>query len=252
MALSQIKNTMSELYLRGMLLSLDQTLTEATKESWSYTELLDSLLQAEYDYKEKKRIDRRIHSSKLKRRFSFEGFDYTAQRSITKIQIKELLNLRWIEQGRSIVLMGPTGIGKTFLAEAIGMHVCQNKHSVLFLSISTFLENLLLARAAGNYLKMRDRLTKPRVLILDDFGLKKLSTKEAHDLCEILEERSIDRSTVVTTQLPLENWTEVIEDPIIADAIIDRLKHTSIKLTITGESYRKVKAKELDALMQKA
>jgi DNA replication protein DnaC len=103
-----------------------------------------------------------------------------------------------------------------------------------------------MSRAAGNYLRMRDRMIKPDLLILDDFGLRKLSSTEAHDLCEILEIRSIGKSTLVTTQLPIDHWAEVIEDPVIADAIIDRLMHTSLKITITGESYRRKKAQALE------
>lgn len=246
MAISQIKNIMSEINLKGMLMSLDQTLKEATSESWGYTDLLDVLLQSEYDHREKRKIESRLRRSKLKRQASFEDFDFTAKRTITKAQVKELRSLRWLEQSRPVLLMGPTGVGKTFLAEAIGLYACHNKHTVLFHSVSTFFENLMLARSAGNYLTIRDRMIKPKLLILDDFGLRKLTKNEPHDLCEILEERSQDKSTLITTQLPFEHWSEVIEDPVIAEAIVDRLKHTSIKIIMQGQSYRMVKGLKLD------
>ena len=108
------------------------------------------------------------------------------------------------------------------------------------------MENLQLARTTGSYLKYRDKIAKPDLLIIDDFGMRKLSSIEAQDLCEILEERSMGKSTIITTQLPLENWQEVIPDPVIFDAVKDRLKHAAMTFTITGESYRAVKAKKLE------
>ena len=115
------------------------------------------------------------------------------------------------------------------------------------MNLTTWLENLALARSSGTYLRYREKLAKPDVLILDDVGMRKLTATEAQDLCEILEERSFGKSTVFTTQLPLEHWAEVIADPVIADAIRDRLQHTALILTITGESYRGVKARKLAA-----
>jgi len=119
------------------------------------------------------------------------------------------------------------------------------------MSVTTLIENLELARSTNSYLKYKDKLVRPDVLILDDFGLRKLSPMESQDLCEILEDRSLNKSTIITTQLPIDHWKEVIPDPVIADAIIDRLIHSSIMLTITGESYRKVRANKLDKEEQK-
>jgi len=113
------------------------------------------------------------------------------------------------------------------------------------MTLTTWLENLALARSSGTYLKYRDKLAKPDLLILDDFGMRKLTAMEAQDLCETLEERSINKATLFTTQLPLDHWAEVIADPVIADAIRDRLEHAALTIHITGESYRGVKARKL-------
>lgn len=242
----QVKNRMADLKLNGMLSILDSTLKEATQESWSPTDLLDYLLQAEHDARELKRAERMIKNSRLKIKPALEDFDFNAKRNISRSQIKQLYTLDWIQKGQPILLMGPTGVGKTFLAQALGHHACRNKFSVLFLRISTLIENQALARTTGTYLKFKDKLIKPNLLILDDFGLSKFNSQQAHDLCEILEERIGEKSTMVTTQLPLDHWPEVIEDPVIADAIIDRLIHTSLKLTIKGDSYRKIQAQKLD------
>ena len=142
-------------------------------------------------------------------------------------------------------MIGQTGVGKTFIAQATGLHACACGKSVLYMTVTTWLENLALARSSGAYLRYRDKLARPDVLILDDMGMRKLSSVEAQDLCEILEERSLGKSTVFTTQLPLDHWPEVIADPVIADAIRDRLQHAALTIHITGESYRGVKARKL-------
>ena len=237
---------MNELKFTGMLGAFEQTLSTATQQQWSHTEFLDGLLQSEYDHREQKKIRSRIKTAKLRCIANFEDFDYTANRSISKSQIKELASLSWMGQGRSVLLIGQTGVGKTFIAQAVGLHACQNKKTVIFLSISTLIENFALARSTGTYLKMREKLSKPDLLIIDDFGLRKLSSTEAQDLCEVLEERAYTKATLFTTQLPTDHWAEVIEDTVIADAIIDRVK-PGIEFIIKGESYRKIIAKKLDS-----
>lgn len=227
-------------------MSLEQTLKEATEDRLSASEVLDSLLQSERDYRDQRLTETRMRNSKIKTRPALEDFDFTAKRSITKAQVKELYTLKWLEQGRPLILFGPTGVGKTFLAEALATHACRHKATTLFLSVSTLLEQLALARSSGSYLKWRDRLSRPELLVLDDFGLKKLNAEEAHDLAELLKERGTEKSTLITTQLPLTHWKEVIADPVIADTLIDRLIHTSLKITLTGDSYRKVKGQLLD------
>lgn len=247
MSAVQIKNLMSEMKLAGMAGAMEKTLADATQDAWSYTEVLDVLLQAESDHRDDRRAKSRIKASKLKVVASFEDFDFAANRSITKTQIKEIYGLKWVEQGRPLLLIGQTGVGKTYLAQATGLHACGQGKSVLFMTISTWLENVMLARSTGSYLKFRDRVAKPDLLILDDFGMRKFSSLEAQDLCEILEERSVGKATVITTQLPLDHWQEVLPDPIIADGILDRLRHAAIQVKITGESYRQVKAKKLES-----
>lgn len=246
MGYAQVANLMAEMKLEGMLKNLEETLNLAAQNQWSHTDLLDTLVQAEYDLREKKKTALLLKNSKLKSMPALEDIDLTAKRDITKVQIKELYSLNWLGQSRPLLIIGPTGVGKSFLAQALGHHACRRKYSVLFMTLANLLEHQAMARTAGTYIRLRDKLIKPQLLILDDFGLRKLNSVQAHDLCEILEERTDDRSTIITTQLTLDHWTEVIEDPVIADAIIDRLIHSSIKIIMKGESYRKIKAKKLD------
>ena len=216
-----------------------------TRDQSSYSELLDALLQAEADYRLERKTGYRIKAAKFTLRPAFEDIDFTASRSLTKTQIKELYSLQWLHDARPVLLIGQTGVGKTFIAQAAGLHACACGRSVLYMTLTTWLENLALARSSGTYLKYRDKLAKPDLVILDDMGMRKLSATEAQDLCELLEERSINKSTLFTTQLPLDHWSEVIGDPVIADAIRDRLEHSALAIHITGESYRGVKARKL-------
>lgn len=243
----QIKNTMLDLKLRGMLYAFENLSETSTKDSWTAHEFLDQLLQAEVTWREHQSADRKIKNSKLSRLHALEDFDFAFSRNITKVQIRELYSLKWLEQARPLLLIGPTGIGKTFIAEALGHHICQRKKSVLFLSMSDLLEQQHLAHVAGSYLKLKAKLGKYDVIILDDLGLRKLSTQEAHDLCEIIKERQGSKSLIITTQLPLKNWPEILEDPVIADSVIDRLKHTSVKITLKGPSYREAQGQKFDS-----
>ena len=251
MGVSQLKNQMLELNLRGMLSSVDVLLPKATEEAWSHSELLDAMVQAEHEWRKTLKVENKIKASKLKLKPELEDVDYTAKRTITKTQVKELYELKWLKQGRPILAIGPTGVGKTFIAQALGLHACRNNYNTLFMSVTTLIENLELARSTNSYLKYKEKLVRPELLILDNFGLRKLSPMQSQDLCEILEDRTPNKSTIITTQLPIDHWKEVISDPVIADAIIDRLIHSSVMLTIEGDTYRKVKANQLDKEEQK-
>jgi DNA replication protein DnaC len=242
----QIRNLMQDLKLQGMLESSERIRQEALKNNLTIDDVLDRLLSAEFTWREDQASARRLKASKLKRMPALEDFDFTTKRSITKIEIKELYDLHWLEQGRPLLLIGPTGVGKTFLAEALGHHACQRKKTTLFMSMSDLTEHQARARATSQYLHLRTKLSKPDVLILDDFGLRKLSTQEAHDFCELLKERTGEKSTIITTQLPIDHWPEVLEDPVIADSIVDRLLHIAVSFTMTGESYRKTQGAALD------
>lgn len=247
MGIVQSRNLMAEMSLGGMAGALERAVDEAVRSSWTFPEFLDVLLQAEHEHRRRRKAESRVKASKLKQQSSFEDFDYSAKRDITKAQLRELASLAWLEKGRPLILIGQTGVGKTYLAQAVGLQACAVGKSVLFMSVSTLLENQTVARSLGQYLKFRDKLVKVDLLILDDFGMRKFNSMEAEDLREILEERSYGKSTVITTQLPLKHWPEVLPDPVIADAIIDRLEGLSVEINIKGESYRKVKAKKLDS-----
>jgi DNA replication protein DnaC len=185
---------------------------------------IDALLQAEAEFRDRRKVENRIRASRVKRQASFEDYDFTHKRSLTKAQIKEIYSLKWLHDGRPLVLVGPTGVGKSFLAQATGLHACASGKSALFLSTSHFLEQLAASRTTGTFLKFRSMMIKPDLLVLDDFGMRKFTAMEAEDLREICEERSYVKSTLITTQLPPSHWPEVLPDPVLAEAIIDRFE----------------------------
>lgn len=245
MSIALVKNQLAEMKLLGMLGVLDNALAEATRDQLSGSELLNQLVQAEIDYRQQRKTANRIRTARFRDRPAFEDFDFTAKRSLTRPQIKEIQSLGWLDDARPLMLIGPTGVGKTFVAQAAGLHACARGKSVLFTSITKWLENLNLARASGTYLRYRDKLAKFDLIIFDEMGSRKLTATEAQDLCEVLEERSSSKSVVFTSQLPLAHWSEVIADTVIADAIFDRLQHSALTIEVTGESYRGVKARKL-------
>ena len=239
------KNLMVQLKLLGMAAAFEKAVWDATEQQWSCTEFSNVLLQAEADMRGERKMAGLIRAANFAIKAALEEFDFTAKRSITKAQIKDLHSLEWLRQSRPLLLIGQTGVGKSYIAQAVGRHLCLCGHSVLFMDITQWLENLALARSSGTYLKFRQKLARPTVLIIDNFGMRRLTATEAQALCEIIDERRAGRSTLLTTQLPLKHWAEVIADPVIADAIRDRLEHSALKIEITGESYRAVLARRL-------
>ena len=244
MMLEQTRNQMAEMKLLGMLKSLDLRLEESVSQGWGTGEFLSALVTDEKNYREVSKIQRRLKAANFRTTASFEHIDYTAKRTLTKSLVKDLMHLNYIKAApRNIIVLGPTGVGKTFLATAVGNHACRHGFSVIFMGISVLCEKLLMARTDGSYLRLRDRLIKTDLLIIDDLGLKKLPTEIVQDLHDLLEERQ-DKSSLITTQLPLKNWSEIIEDPLALDTIVDKLQHGSLHITLDGESYRKKKGQK--------
>ena len=194
MSIAIAKNHMAEMNMLGMLAVLDKTLAHATRDKISYSEFVDILLQAEADYRQERKTVNRIKAAKFTVRPAFEDFDFTAKRSITKAEIKEIYTLGWLNDARPLLLIGETGVGKTFIAQAVGLHACASGKSVLYMSITALQENLAIARSSGTYLRYRAKLAKFDLIIFDEMAMRKFTATEAQDLCEIIEERSIDKS----------------------------------------------------------
>lgn len=238
MTIASIRNRMSELGLQGMLSVLEGVLARHQKEELHITETLDELLQREWENRRERATKTRVVRSKIRKGANLEEYDLTFGRGVSKADLRSLGKLEWCDGGKPLILIGPTGIGKTFIARALGLLACEQGKSSLFMSITDFLEHQAIARGSNGYLKFRDRLTRPDLLILDDFGTRKFSAQEAEDLRDIIDHRSYGKSTLVTTQLPFKHWGEVIGDQIILDGLIDRLEPPGLIIKFKGPSYR--------------
>lgn len=246
MSLSVVKNRMLELGFQGMLPALESVLERLQKGELHVTEGIDLLLEHEWRHRQERATATRKIRSKIRKGAALEEFDLSFARGLTKADLRQLAKLEWCEEGKPLILVGPTGIGKSYLARALGLLACERGKTALFLSVTDFLEHQMLARASNSYLKFRASLVRPDVLILDDLGMRKFSSQEAEDLRDVIEHRSYGKSTIITTQLPADHWGEVIGDEIIRDAFIERLQPQANTILLRGQGYRSEAAKRVD------
>jgi DNA replication protein DnaC len=204
---------------------------------------LGLLLDREMSYRHDKRLSARLRYAKLRHQAAVEDVDYRTPRGLDRALFQKLVAGDWIDAHDNLAICGPTGIGKSWLACALGHKACRDNRSALYQRIPKIFSELALARGDGRYARVLKTLARVDLLILDDWGLEPLNADARHDLLEILEERYGRRSTVVTSQLPVQQWHEVIGDPTYADAILDRLVHNAHRIELSGESLRKTKAR---------
>lgn len=237
--LNLIESQLVDLKLAGIRASLSRRLTEARETSISHAEFLNLVLQDEITNRKNARIERLQRNAGFRIQSSCESLDFTFPRGLEKRTMQDIARGNYIDEGRNILILGPTGVGKTHIATAIGNTACRSGRSVLFLRMNSFIERISLARAQGTWLTYLRRLASFEVLILDDFGIKPLTPQQFQDLYDVIDERGEGKSMIITTQLPIENWSEVITDAVVCEAIIDRVIHRSQVVQLKGESYRK-------------
>jgi len=237
-ALNLTDQYLTELSLKGVRESISQRLKEALDADLGYEDLLNLILFDEVQYRKNQRRQRLLKSAGFKSQACLEGVTYEKVRNFDKKMIQEIASLRFIDEGQNIVIFGATGVGKTYLATALGNHTCRSGKSVLFYKVNILFEKIALARAEGTYLHLLKKIHAADLVIIDDFGLRPLADQQFQDLYDALGERENEKSIILTTQLPSENWNEVISDPLVCEAISDRLTARSIKLNVKGPSKR--------------
>ena len=241
------EQTMEKLYamkLVGMAEGMKRQMGSSGMDGLSFEERFGMLVEAQHLHQENKRLKRLLGNARLKLQASLEDIDYRTPRGLDKSVMMSLGSCDWIKKHRNIIITGPTGVGKTFIACALAHKGCREGFGALYARCPKLYYSLAIAKADGSYARTASKLAKTPVLILDDFGLAAMIDSERRDLLEIIDDRHESASTIITSQLPVEHWHEVIGDPTIADALLDRLVHNAHKIKLTGKDSMRKKKKE--------
>ena len=236
------QQTLDKLYtmkLLGMADGFKEQLQQPSFQDLSFDQRFGMLVDSQWTWKENKRLKRLLKEAKLKLQASVEDIDYKTSRGIEKSVLINLTSCNWIRNHQNLLISGPTGVGKTFLACALAQKACREGFRTLYLRMPQFFYQIALARADGTYGNLMKKFSKTHLLVLDDLGLTSLSDTERRDLLEVIEDRHGVSSTLITSQLPVENWHDHIGDPTIADAILDRIIHSAHRIQLKGGSMRK-------------
>lgn len=238
---TQTLDKMKELRLFGMHENFSNALDTGMIHDFKADELIAHLIEAEYDDKYDRRIQRLIKKANFRFIAQIENIKYSASRNLNKSQILKLCDFKWLPNGDNIIITGYTGTGKTFISCALGLKACMNGYKVEYYNYNKLFYKLKYAKSCGNYLKEFERIIKNDLIIIDDFGLEVLDKESRISLFEILEERTGKKSMIISSQLPVENWYDIIGEKTIADAICDRLISNSQYIILKGDSMRKNK-----------
>ncbi len=226
----------------GMAQALDEQLKMDHLDDMAFEERLGLLLDREQVVRETRRLNTRLRKAKLRHQACIEDIDFRYPRGLDKSIVTKLSSCQWIKKHQNLIITGPTGVGKSYLACAFAQKACREGLSAIYLRISKLFEDLAIAKGDGRYLKLLTVYAKTDLIVLDDYGLARLNQEQRHDLLELFEDRHGLKSTLITSQLPMKKWHEQIGDPTLADAILDRVVHSAHTLKLKGESMRKKKA----------
>lgn len=231
--------------LRGMAAALEHQMTMPEIGDMDFMDRLGLLIDREAAERDTVRLRTRLRFAQIPQQACLEDLDRRAARGVDKSTLQQALSLRWIDDHLNLLITGPTGVGKSYLASAIAHAACRSEYAVRCFRIPRLVDELTKAQALNNRSGFFRKLAKIDLILLDDFGLAPLAESTVRDLLEILDDRYDRKSTIVTSQLPIDQWHTYLGDPTVADAILDRLIHNSYRLNLSGESMRKKAAKKL-------
>jgi DNA replication protein DnaC len=234
-----------ELRLTGMQKALIEQMDLPDRDGLSFDERFGLLVDSEYTERENRRLKTRLRRARLRQAATVEDIDYRHPRGLDKSMMLSLAACDWVRQHHNVIITGPTGAGKSYLACALGHKACREGYRVLYFRVARLFQELAIAKADGRYDKLLRALARCQLLVLDDWAMAPLTDEQRRDLFEVMEDRYDRGSTLIAAQLPVNHWHETIGDPTLADAILDRLIHNAYTITLKGESMRKRKAKDL-------
>ena len=239
MLIEQTVEKMRLMKLAKMAESLKDRVARADHQSLSFTEFIGFLVDDEYQYRQNLKLKNRLRKAAFKESTAcLENIDYQMRRDLQKKTILDLAQNHWVRNKQNIILTGPTGVGKSYLAQAIGNHAVRGGNTVMYIRCPKLYQHLRVAKADGTYLKKLKSIAKTSIIILDDFGVTPMDEEKRQDLFEIIEDRQGTGSTIVTTQLPIELWHKYLGGGMLGDSICDRLARNAHKIKLTGPSNR--------------
>jgi DNA replication protein DnaC len=239
---------LADMRLHGLAAAFKEYLDQpARADALCFEERFGMMVDREWTEREARRLKLRITSSKLREPACVEDIDYRHPRGLDRSVIQRLATCHWVRQRENLVITGTSGLGKTWLACALVQKACRDGHTALYTRAPRLLQELYVARGSGTYAKTIDKLAKPDLLVLDDFGLAPLSDTERRDLLEVVEDRHERRSTIVASQLEVKHWHQLIGEPTVADAILDRLVSAAHRIELKGKDTMRKKATKADS-----